>query len=105
MLLKKILLALTVLTVCVPCEAHLDYPYDCCGNNDCGPIEKSLTMPNGDKIIYITTANGKHLSTIFPKGHTEIPSLDAKDHACILTKNKNNQIIYEAGCLFIFNGF
>jgi hypothetical protein len=51
-------------------------------------------MPNGDRIITITTVHGKNRTSTFKKDHIITPSPDGKDHACILDNG-------EARCLLL----
>lgn len=94
---KRLLLMLIALMASAPCEAHNDYPYSCCGNLDCGPILEMYTNPDGSRYITIETIQGQR-KALFPAAAPVQPSIDDKNHACILNSGA-------AGCLFLKGDF
>jgi len=65
-------------------KAHMDYPYMCCGGQDCGVITSITYLDNGD--MFIAIDNGS--TAVFPKGFHIQASKDSKNHACILGNGK-----------------
>lgn len=97
-LLKGILYFLVlVLMVCVPCEAHHWYPYECCHEMDCGPIINIYYLNDNSKLIVIKLDNGELRSATFPENFQIRSSLDEKQHACISNSN-------QPMCLFLTGG-
>lgn len=77
--------------------AHFNYPYDCCGNGDCGKIKSVFYYPNGDKLITIELINGAEDYAVFPKEFPTQPALDQNDHACVAIQHRPR-------CLFMNGG-
>lgn len=89
---------LAALVVCAPSSAHDAYPFPCCGEKDCGPIEKLIVLPNGDRIITIKLFHGlAYRTAIFPASQQSQPPIDARDHACI-------DFMRKPLCLFLNGG-
>lgn len=90
-----------VLMVFVLCSstisiAHLNYPSVCCGNHDCGVIEKIVYTNSGDRIITIKIKDGTLATAVFPKNFTVSLPIDDKEHACIVDSMPR--------CLFLNGG-
>ncbi len=77
--------------------AHYNYPYACCGLQDCGRIVTYAPLPDGSRMITIELQNGMVRSAVFPREMNSQPPVDDKDHACILADGK-------PACLFLNGG-
>lgn len=105
--LLSMLHALTVCALCEPASSHENYPYACCGGNDCAPVTTLYTLDNGDMFVSITV-NNQIRYTIFPKGTQSLPSPDGQNHACIVESGFNDLTrikTYRPACLFLKGDF
>lgn len=89
---KKYILAILLLgALCVQASAHDWYPYDCCSNNDCHPIDCAAIFEKGKALVY--NGFGFYDSMIRP-------SQDGLCHVCI-SNEFNKEFTPVPHCLFI----
>lgn len=78
----------------VPARAHDWYPYSCCHNQDCGPVDSVAPQGDGSRLVTVTRAGGK-MTVVIPREFKEQSSPDGRLHVCVT----------EAGTLLcVFNG-
>lgn len=60
-----------------PARPHGWYPWECCSNEDCAPVEKMEMVPEGRRV---TTRHG---TVLVPVSHPVKASQDSDFHACM----------------------
>jgi hypothetical protein len=96
----KLLLVLMLVTS--PAAAHDWYPPECCGGQDCAPVDKAEIIEDrisNDKIIVgglmVTT---KHGSVLVPPNFRRRESKDHRMHACMTPLGEGKMYLY---CIFM----
>ena len=82
MLKKRLLLApLVAASVLNPpaASAHSWYPWECCHELDCAPVDKVQSAPELDGLIVTSKVGTALVPASFPKR----PSLDSRMHVCL----------------------
>lgn len=78
----------------------IKYPPECCGGNDCAPIQEMSMLEDGS--LKVRT---KHGTAIFPKDFPIRPSFDEQQHACFMTaKGEDGEPYTIRFCLFLSAG-
>ena len=89
-LVKRVLLFLLLTTV--PATSHSWYPLDCCGGDDCHPVEcHELTILDGPRVLY--RAHAKVVIEFPP-----VTVRSSPDGSCHVCYQKNYYIPF---CVFI----
>lgn len=85
--------------VCVPSDAHYNYPFVCCQSHDCGQIKEIKYISNGDRIVTIVIEGTKEERTaIFTHDFKDYwPPVDDKSHACINNSGKPICLLMNGG--------
>ena len=80
----RLSLALAAICICAaaPAAAHDWYPRECCGGQDCAPVEHSYMLggTSDSSGMLVTT---KHGMGIVPPNMTRRESKDHRMHACL----------------------
>lgn len=85
-----ILITLIAIVGANAAQSHEWYDKECCSDDDCAPVEKTVYNDNGS-----ITVTSKHGTVTIPRGFPRKPSKDEKDHVCIL-KHSGIPICYYA---------
>lgn len=86
------------ITIKAPAKAHSWYPPECCSDQDCAEVIKTIELPNGD--LEVTS---KHGTVLITKKTPRKQSLDNKEHVCMLPNYEEIPVGYKhfVVCYFV----
>ena len=72
------------IAIAAPAHSHSWYDKECCNDQDCDEVTSTIELGNGD--LEVTTRFG---TAIVPKKFPRKPSLDNKEHACMINAGED----------------
>jgi hypothetical protein len=88
-------IGLVAATLSIPAAvAHDWYPRECCRDNDCAPVERAESLPDGS--LRLTSRVG---TTVVPASFPRQPSPDRRMHICMIRYSHFDDM--RPVCLFV----